>query len=50
MSEEMFEDGYETITNIDISQTSIKAMNELYKDKGPNFKYIQMDVRAMEFA
>lgn len=46
----MFDDGYETITNIDISQTSIKAMNELYKDKGPNFKYIQMDVRAMEFA
>lgn len=50
MSEEMFDDGYETITNIDISQTSIKTMNELYKDKGPNFKYIQMDVRAMEFA
>lgn len=24
-------------------------MNELYKDKGPNFKYIQMDVRAMDF-
>jgi EEF1A lysine methyltransferase 4 len=46
----MFDDGYESITNIDISQTSIKAMNELYKDKGPNFKYIQMDVRAMEFA
>lgn len=45
----MFDDGYEAITNIDISQTSIKAMNELYKDKGPNFKYIQMDVRAMEF-
>lgn len=45
----MFDDGYENITNIDISQTSIKAMNELYKDKGPNFKYIQMDVRAMEF-
>lgn len=46
----MFDDGYENITNIDISQTSIKAMNELYKEKGPNFKYIQMDVRAMEFA
>lgn len=46
----MFDDGYENITNIDISQTSIKAMTELYKDKGPNFKYIQMDVRAMDFA
>jgi len=24
-------------------------MQEKYKDKGPNFKYIAMDVRAMEF-
>ena len=47
MSEEMFDDGYENITNIDISQTSIKKMNEEFKEKGPNFKYIQMDVRAM---
>ena len=46
----MFDDGYESISNIDISQTSIKAMNEQYKEKGPNFKYLQMDVRAMEFA
>lgn len=50
MSEEMFDDGYENITNIDISQTSIKAMLEKYKDKGPNFKFIQMDVRAMDLA
>lgn len=49
MSEEMFDDGYESITNIDISQTSIKAMGEKYKEKGPNFKYTQMDVRAMEY-
>lgn len=46
----MFDDGYENITNIDISQTSIKTMVEKYKDKGPNFKYIQMDVRAMDLA
>lgn len=45
----MFDDGYETITNIDISLTSIKAMNEKYKAKGPNFKYMQMDVRALDF-
>ena len=25
-------------------------MIEKYKDKGPNFKYIQMDVRAMDLA
>lgn len=45
----MFDDGYETITNIDISQTSIKTMGDKYKEKGPNFKYVQMDVRAMDF-
>jgi len=27
----MFDDGYETITNIDISQTSIKTMSDKYK-------------------
>ena len=45
----MFDDGYEKITNIDISQTSIKAMAEKYKEKGENFKFVQMDVRAMDF-
>jgi ubiquinone/menaquinone biosynthesis C-methylase UbiE len=27
----------------------VKAMAEKYKDKGPTFKYTQMDVRAMDF-
>ena len=45
----MFDDGYDTITNIDISIASIKQMLEKYKDKGEKFKYIQMDVRAMDF-
>lgn len=34
----MFEEGYQNITNIDISHVVIKAMVEKYKDKGPNFK------------
>ena len=38
MSEEMFDDGYQNITNIDISNIVVKAMQEKYKDKGPNFK------------
>lgn len=38
LSEEMFEEGYQNITNIDISHVVIKAMVEKYKDKGPNFK------------
>jgi EEF1A lysine methyltransferase 4 len=38
LSEEMFDEGYQSITNIDISHVVTKAMNEKYKDKGPNFK------------
>jgi ubiquinone/menaquinone biosynthesis C-methylase UbiE len=45
----MFDDGYESITNIDFSSTSIKTMAEKLKEKGQNFKYQLMDVRAMEF-
>ncbi len=40
MSEDMFEDGYSNITNVDISFTVIKQMQEYYKEKIPqmNFK------------
>ena len=34
----MYDEGYQNITNIDISQTVIKAMVEKYKDKGSSFK------------
>ena len=39
-SEEMFEDGYQNITNVDISFTVIKQMQDHYKEKIPqmNFK------------
>lgn len=33
ISEEMVNDGYETITNIDISQVVIDAMKEKYKQR-----------------
>jgi ubiquinone/menaquinone biosynthesis C-methylase UbiE len=46
----MFDEGFQNITNIDISPTIIKTMTDKYKDKGPTFKYLQMDVRAMDFA
>ncbi|EGR29556.1 protein kinase domain protein [Ichthyophthirius multifiliis] len=49
LSEEMFDEGYQNITNIDFSMVVTKQMQERYKDQGPNFKYIQMDVRNMEF-
>eukprot|EP00928_Gymnodinium_smaydae_P079287 TRINITY_DN63255_c0_g1_i1.p1 TRINITY_DN63255_c0_g1~~TRINITY_DN63255_c0_g1_i1.p1 ORF type:complete len:227 (+),score=45.52 TRINITY_DN63255_c0_g1_i1:57-683(+) len=49
LSEEMFEEGYQTITNIDISSVVVKAMQEKYRDK-PGMSYSQMDGRAMELA
>lgn len=39
LSEEMFEEGYTNISNIDISVTVTKAMQEKYADKGASFKY-----------
>ena len=49
MSEEMYEEGYEHVTNIDISFTVIKSMSEEYKEKCPNMIYKQMDVRSLQF-
>jgi len=48
LSEEMYEDGYQKITNVDISNVVVKAMQEKYRDK-PGMTYNQMDGRAMEF-
>ncbi len=43
----MFDDGYQHITNIDISTTVVKQMTELYREKYPTMAYKQMDVRSM---
>ena len=45
----MFDDGYQHITNIDISFTVVKAMQELYKEKYPTLVYKQGDVRQLQF-
>ena len=45
----MYEEGYEHITNIDISFTVIKQMTELYKEKCPNMVFKQMDVWSLQF-
>lgn len=47
VSEEMFDDGFQNITNIDISFTVIKQMQELYKEKYPTLQYKQGDVRQL---
>ena len=49
LSEEMFEDGYQHITNIDISFTVVKQMTELYKERYPTLVYKQMDVRNLQY-
>merc|ERR1712187_495292 len=46
-SEEMYEEGFHNITNIDISLVVTKAMQEKYREK-PGMTYAQMDGRAME--
>ena len=43
----MFDDGYQHISNIDISFTVVKQMTELLKDRYPSLGYQQMDVRQM---
>lgn len=48
LSEEMYEEGFHNITNIDISLVVTKAMQEKYRDK-TGMTYQQMDCRAMEF-
>ena len=45
----MYEEGFEHITNIDISFTVIKQMTEMYKEKCPNMVFKQMDVWGMGF-
>ena len=49
LSEEMFDDGFQSINNIDISFTVVKQMQEMYKDKYPNMAYKQMDVRSLSY-
>eukprot|EP00397_Hematodinium_sp_SG-2012_P030802 GEMP01032647.1.p1 GENE.GEMP01032647.1~~GEMP01032647.1.p1 ORF type:complete len:238 (+),score=53.70 GEMP01032647.1:38-751(+) len=47
LSEELYEEGYTNISNIDISMVVTKAMKEKYQDK--NMTYAQMDARQMDF-
>ena len=48
MAEELFEDGYETIDNIDSSQEVIDQMTEYYREKVPELDFKVMDVRDMD--
>mmetsp|Transcript_7813 Transcript_7813/g.6980 ORF Transcript_7813/g.6980 Transcript_7813/m.6980 type:complete len:210 (+) Transcript_7813:98-727(+) len=48
LTENMFEDGYTSITNIDISRVVIEIMSERYKDK-PTLQWQQMNICALDF-
>uniref|UniRef100_A0A5B7BKG8 Methyltransferase type 11 domain-containing protein n=1 Tax=Davidia involucrata TaxID=16924 RepID=A0A5B7BKG8_DAVIN len=45
-SEDMVDDGYGDVVNIDISSVVIEAMRKKYSNR-PQLKYIKMDVRDM---
>lgn len=49
ISEDMVNDGYQEIINIDISSVVIEAMHTKYHDL-PQLKYLKMDARDMSFA
>ena len=48
LTEDMFEDGYTTITNVDVSRVVVDQMIERYKDK-PTLQWQQMNVTALDF-
>ncbi|GLT91455.1 hypothetical protein SLE2022_093410 [Rubroshorea leprosula] len=45
-SEDMVDDGYEDVVNVDISSVVIKAMQNKYQNRS-QLKYIEMDVKDM---
>ena len=48
MSEEMYEDGYENITNIDFSNKAISQMEDRCRSKYPKLIFKMMDVTDMK--
>ncbi|GAB5589104.1 hypothetical protein Unana1_04004 [Umbelopsis nana] len=48
LGEDMYDDGYKNITNIDYSCTVIKQMAERCSDR-PEMKWLEMDIRDLKF-
>ncbi|KAI8647427.1 hypothetical protein BD408DRAFT_427814 [Parasitella parasitica] len=49
LGEDMYDDGYKNITNIDYSKTVIDNMKERCADK-PEISWLEMDIRDLKFA
>ena len=49
LAEEMYDDGYERVISIDFSENAVKIMSDKCRHKRDEFKYVKMDVKAMEF-
>jgi len=50
MSEKMYEDGYESIVNIDISENVINFLKERLQERMPNMRWMAMNVSDLTFA
>ena len=48
LAEEMYEDGYTSITSVDISDIVIEQMQEYYREKVPALKFLHSDIRNMK--
>ncbi|TFK74971.1 S-adenosyl-L-methionine-dependent methyltransferase [Pluteus cervinus] len=49
LSEEMWEDGYRNIVNIDYSSVVVQKMRERHKVSRPEMSWLEMDVRDLKF-
>ena len=45
----MYDDGYQYITNIDLSPTVVKSMQDIYAEKCPHITYKHMDMKALNY-
>ncbi|KAH8111040.1 S-adenosyl-L-methionine-dependent methyltransferase [Phellopilus nigrolimitatus] len=49
LSEEMYDDGYHNIVNVDYSSVVIEQMKERHQESRPSMKWHEMDVRQLSF-
>jgi len=47
LSEDMFQDGFQNITDVDFSENAVKIMEDRYKEKNININYLHLDATDM---